>query len=45
MFQFFPRDEKFFEMLERASSNLEKGPGLFAPCYPITPTLMIKLSI
>lgn len=29
MFQFFPKDEKFFEMLERASANLNEGGKAF----------------
>lgn len=29
MFQFFPREEKFFEMFERASSNLYEGGKAF----------------
>ena len=29
MFQFFPKDEKFFDLLERASMNLSKGAKAF----------------
>jgi predicted phosphate transport protein (TIGR00153 family) len=29
MFQFFPKEEKFFEMLERAAANLHKGAKAF----------------
>lgn len=29
MFQFFPKDEKFFDLLERASANLSKGAKAF----------------
>jgi len=29
MFQFFPKDEKFFELLERAALNLHKGAKAF----------------